>query len=70
MLRKSQRETAMKSKTAGLLLMLALLSPLGGCEVGGEEDDDEGGEGGEGGEQGSKIEEVRVVQKTNFEQNS
>lgn len=34
----------MKAKTAGLLLLLGLLAPLGGCEVGG---DDQGGEGGE-----------------------
>ena len=43
----------MKSKTAGLLLLLGLLAPVGGCEIGG---DNEGEEGGEGGEQGSKIE--------------
>ncbi len=50
----------MKAKTAGLLLLLGLLAPLGGCEVGG---DDEGGEGGEGGEEGSKIEELKVAEK-------
>ena len=51
----------MKSKTAGLLLLLGLLAPLGGCEIGG--DDDEGGEGGEGGEEGSKIEVIKVAEK-------
>lgn len=53
----------MKTKTAGLLLLLGLLAPLGGCEVGG---DDEGGEGGEGGEEGSKIEQpTRTAEKVN-----
>lgn len=55
-----QKDTSMKSKTAGLLLLLGLLAPLGGCEVG---EDDEGGEGGEGGEQGSKMEEPRAAEK-------